>query len=149
MTLLQQIKADQLSARKNQDSVKSSLLTTLLGEAEMIGKNDGNRTTTDAEVVAIIKKFVSNIDFTFNKCNDGLLGGFRESVMNEERAILVAYLPKQLTESELTAVITDTLSKVPQGSKGAMGFVMKELKAAHSGTYDGDLASKIVKQLLG
>ena len=50
MTLFSQIKADQLAARKAKDGLKATLLTTLIGELTAIGKNDGNREVTDAEV---------------------------------------------------------------------------------------------------
>lgn len=63
MTLIQQIKDKQIAARKSGDSL-ASLYTTLLGEASIIGKNAGNRETTDVEVVAVVKKFIKNIDET-------------------------------------------------------------------------------------
>ena len=63
MTLIEQIKAAQLTARKNRDAAAAASLTTLIGEAEMIGKN-ANRVVHDLEVVGILKKFIDNIDFT-------------------------------------------------------------------------------------
>jgi hypothetical protein len=57
---MEQIKAKQIAARKS-GSADAGLLTTLLGEAAMVGKNAG-RETTDQEVVAVVKKFVKNID---------------------------------------------------------------------------------------
>lgn len=41
--LIVKIKHDQLVARKNRDQIESTLLTTLIGEADMVGKNNGNR----------------------------------------------------------------------------------------------------------
>jgi hypothetical protein len=61
MSLIQTIKADQVQARKAR-SASASILTTLIGEAEMIGKNAGDRESTDEEVIAIIKKFIKNLD---------------------------------------------------------------------------------------
>ena len=63
MSLIIEIKSAQLAARKARDSFTASSLTTLIGEAEMVGKNAG-REVTDAEVVAVLKKFVKNIDET-------------------------------------------------------------------------------------
>lgn len=57
MTITEQIKAASLTARKARDTVASALLTTLLSDVVMIGKNAG-RETTDAEAVAIVKKFI-------------------------------------------------------------------------------------------
>ena len=39
--LIKTIKADQLQARKNRDKIATSLLTTLIGEADTAAKNKG------------------------------------------------------------------------------------------------------------
>jgi len=67
MTLMEQIKTAQVTARKT-GAQEASLLTTLLGEAAMVGKN-ANRETTDQEVVAVVKKFVKNIDENYHSTN--------------------------------------------------------------------------------
>ena len=61
--LLAEIKAKQINARKARLST-ATLLTTLIGEAEMVGKNQG-REVTDSEVLAMIKKFIKNITTFF------------------------------------------------------------------------------------
>lgn len=142
MTLLEQIKTDQLQARIAADKAKASILTTLIGEAEMVGKNDGNRDTTDQEVIATIKKFIKNIDETI------AVAGSTETLVAEKDALQV-YLPRQLTEPELRVTIGNII--VTQGLSGAkaMGQLMSELKKNHAGSYDGALASRLVKELLG
>lgn len=141
MTLLEQIKSDQLQARIAADKTKASILTTLIGEAEMVGKNDGNRDTTDQEVIATIKKFLKNIDETI------AVAGSTETLLAEKDALQV-YLPRQLTEPELRVTIGNII--VTQGLSGpkAMGQLMGELKKNHAGSYDGALASRLVKELL-
>jgi uncharacterized protein YqeY len=133
--LIDQIKSDNLAARKAHDSAKASLLTTLLGEAEMIGKNDGNRPTTDAEVQEVIQKFVKNNKLTITALKDVGAEQF-----HKENEILAGYLPKMLSEDELKAVI------LSYGTKN-MGEIMKQLKTNHAGMYDGQMASKIAKSL--
>jgi len=145
MSLLSQIKKDQLQARKNSKTVEATLLTTLIGEAAMIGKNDGNRETTDEEVVAVIKKFVKN--------NTELMGyAVAESVayMNarDENDFLSQYLPSQMTEDEIRAAVQKRIVTLDEISPKLMGSVMKWLKDNYAGQYDGGLASKVVKELL-
>lgn len=141
MTLLEQIKSDQLQARILADKPKASILTTLIGESEMVGKNDGNRDTTDQEVIATIKKFIKNIDETI------AVAGPTETLVAEKDALQL-YLPRQLTEPELRVTIGNII--VTQGLSGskAMGQLMGELKKNHAGSYDGGLASKLAKELL-
>lgn len=145
MSLIQTIKADQLQARKNKDTSRASLLTTLYSEAAMVGKNDGNRESTDAEVVAMVKKFIKNIDETISavaSSSDAV------AMLHQEREILSVYLPKQLTEDELKALLTGMVSKLPERSPKSMGMLMKALKAEYDGQYDGKSASTLARELL-
>ena len=147
MSLIAKIKSDQLAARKEQMAVKSALLTTLIGESEMIGKNAGNRETTDTEVVAVIKKFIKNIDETLGHLKDFPASyDYTRGVL--EKQILEEYLPKQLTEAELRVAIFDVIANRLENSGIAVnkGTVMKELKNGYAGQYDGKLASAIVSE---
>lgn len=141
MTLLEKIKADQLQARIVGNKAKASILTTLIGEAEMVGKNDGNRDTTDQEVVATIKKFLKNIDDTIS------VAGSTDALIAEKDALQV-YLPRQLTEPELRVTIGGIIVQLGLSGPKSMGTLMSELKKNHAGCYDGGLASKLAKELL-
>ncbi len=134
MSLLQNVKDDQLSARKAKDYVRAALLTTLYSEAAMIGKNSGNRESTDVEVMGIVKKFITNTKELLTHSPDNAQAKL-------ELEILMKYLPAQLTDEELTEVIT-TLYKEHSGN---MGLVMKSLKESHNGKYDGKKASEIFR----
>ncbi len=132
------------------DSVKSSLLSTLYSEALNVGKNDGNRETTDKETLAVIKKFLDGVNFTietlqFNS-DDKILVAIRE------KGILSTYIekfqPKQLTTEQLTVIITEIVAGLPEKSPKQMGAVMKSLKDSYDGMYQGNEASKLVKELL-
>ena len=152
--MLSKIKAAQLQARKNRDAVTASLLTTLIGEAEMVGKN-ANRVTTDDEVIAVIQKFIKNINETIGALSDsGALASAnatqaRIKVLQAERAELETFLPKQLTAEELA----DHVHAIIAGLLGVkstinVGDVMGVLKNRFAGQYDGKMASMIVKNLV-
>lgn len=130
--LLKKIKADQLAARIAKNSIKTALLTTLIGDAEMVGKN-ASRDTTDDEVVAVIKKFLkNNLEFQKHVTNDDL---------TTEQKILESYLPKQLTTDELIEIITNNFGDELKSKKGA---IMKFLKENYAGLYDGSVAAKVI-----
>jgi uncharacterized protein YqeY len=61
-----------------------------------------------------------------------------------ERIILETYLPQQLSAGELEALITALASEL--GST-QIGPLMAKLRERHAGTYDGKLASEIIKKL--
>lgn len=135
MTLMQKIKQDQVEARKERDTIRANLLTTLIGEAEMVGKNAGNRESTDSEVVAVIKKFVKNAQETLAALRAHLQDHVDVTV---EISILEGYLPKQLSEYELKAIAV--------GRTGMPDF-MKYLKDNYAGQYDGKLASTVAREV--
>jgi len=143
--LIDTIKADQLQARKDRKTAEATVLTTLLGEAAMIGKNDGNRATTDDEVIAVVKKFI--------KGNNDIMGltdpmSATHMTARDENVYVSQYLPPQLTESELNTTIQGIIHLTGAQTMKDMGTVMKELKNQFDGTYDGKTASQLIKELL-
>ena len=64
--ILEKIKNASLAARKAKEALAATLLTTLYSEAVNVGKNNGNRDTTDAEAVAVVKKFLKGVDETIS-----------------------------------------------------------------------------------
>jgi len=134
MTLIDEIKKDQLNARKSKNKSKTSLLTTLIGECE--NKTD----LSDQEVIKIITKFKKNALQIIE------LGNTHQVIHSQnEVSILDTYIPKQLTEEELENMIQYIINHEPGIS---MGDVMKQLLKKHKGLFDGRLASTIVKRSL-
>jgi uncharacterized protein YqeY len=128
---MEQIKAEQITARKA-GTADARLLTTLLGEAAMVGKNAG-RETTDQEVVAVVKKFVKNIDETITALTSRNQDAIAFFV---ERRVLEQFLPVQMTETDIRNVATQFTS---------MPEFMKYMKVNYAGQYDGKLASTVAK----
>ncbi|HET8685875.1 MAG TPA: GatB/YqeY domain-containing protein [Methanosarcina sp.] len=137
MSLFAQIKKDQLEARKSKDGVASSLLTTLIGEAGAVGKKERNGDPTDSEVTATIKKFIKNIDELLTHSP----GNFQAI---SEKAILVRYLPKQLTETEIRHIIQQ--EKFDFTDKKVTGVVMGFFKTNYEGQYDAKIVSQLIKE---
>ena len=98
--LLQKIKEDMNNARKSSDRLKLNLLGTLHADAVKIGKDDGNRESSDFEVVSVIKKFIKNLDETI--LANLKLPNTNTALLDREKEILEVYLPKQLSKEELT-----------------------------------------------
>ena len=151
MSLISQIKAAQVRARIER-SVSASILTTLLGEAEMIGKNAGNRETTDEEVIGVAKKFIKNIDETIAVVERADVTDATTSVLTairNERAVVEQFLPSQMNDDQLRTAIQDVIGGIKTaGEVPNMGLVMKVLKQRFDGQYDGKAASTITKEEL-
>jgi uncharacterized protein YqeY len=69
-----------------------------------------------------------------------------------ELAVLRRYLPQELTEDEVAALVDDAVAQVAaDGATGhaAMGPVMKLVSARTRGRFDGRRLSELVRQRLG
>lgn len=143
--MIAQIRKDWLTARKEKRSAEAALLSTLVSEITMVGKNDGNRETTKDEMMKIIKKFVQNIEEIIKLKGESESDATSEK---QEKEWLSRYLPKQMSEKELSEIIEKIVSELPEKSMKVMGAVMGRLQKEHGGLYDGKEASKIVKQAL-
>lgn len=126
--MVEQIKNDMVKAMKEKDTVRRDVLRVLRGELQR------SFITEDADVIKTVKKMVQNI---------------KENDANEaEIAVLEEYLPKQMTNDEMTAHVTDFIKEVGLDSPKQMGLVMSYFKETYDGTYDGKALSGIVKNLL-
>ena len=63
-------------------------------------------------------------------------------------AVIQSYLPKPLTEEELTALIDATIAEVGATSPREMGKVISAIMATHKGRVDGKALSAAVKARL-
>lgn len=144
MSLLAQLKKDSLLARKAADGVRATLLSTLIAEAEMVGKNAGNRESTDDEVQQTIRKFLKNNQEAVAVIKDA----DRLAVLAQESTILTSYLPPMASEAEVKAFIAETVAGLAERSPKQMGTVMGALKAKYGSSFDAKQANAWVKEAL-
>lgn len=141
MGLITQIKQDQLAARKLKASVIVNLLTTLIGEAEMVSKNAGTSAPSDEEVLAVTKKFLKGINETLKLTTDL----DKISILEQEAKMLSKYLPAELTAEQLKEIIGAQIVLNPNIKQSGL---MAYLKVAYGSAVNGKVASTIVKELL-
>lgn len=103
MNLLNKIAEDRLFHRKQsiehpEHKLITTILTTLLGEISIVGKNDGNRETTDDEAVKIIQKFIKGVDDNkqYRKLSDDEL---------MELSLYKAYIPEMIAAETMTIFV--------------------------------------------
>jgi uncharacterized protein YqeY len=70
------------------------------------------------------------------------------TIEREEIAVIMRYLPKQLTEEELKSGIQSIMSRLGASTMKDMGRVMAEASKEFAGKTDGKTISAVVKGLL-
>lgn len=145
-SLLSTLRNDALAARKSRDAVAASLLVTLLSESADAGLNDGKRESTDAEVLATVRKFLKGNGEALAVRGD-------DEVLKREKALLEGYLPQQMDESQLRAAIEQAAVELGLVSTNVSitakdtGALMKALNARYAGQFAGAQASALIKQM--
>jgi hypothetical protein len=128
------IKKDSLLARKAGEKEKALALTTLIAEIERSNPEiiNGEKVWTDAQCISAIKKTMDGNE---------LCGNYIE---NE---LLSIYLPKMMSNEELSTLIENHIKEKNFSGMKDMSKVMDFLKQ-FAGKYDGKDASDIVKKQL-
>ena len=143
--LVNEIKNMLDKARKEKNK-EASFLSMLYSEVAMVGKNNGNRETTNDEALKILQK----TKHTTQEVIQTAIKTGRVDVVNKsehELKIIESFLPVEKTREELDSIIESFLQETDR-SKKAMGIVMKKLKENFAGQYDGKVASEILKNKL-
>ncbi len=150
MGLKEQLRTDLTTAMKARDELRSSTLRMVLAaitNAEVAGK--AARVLTDDEIIGVLSSEVKKRREAAAAFADG---GRAESAAKEaaEAAVIVDYLPEQLTENEITDLVTATIAELGVAGDGmrAMGRVMGALQPQIKGRADGGVVSAEVKRQL-
>lgn len=138
-----QILEDLKTAMKNQDKERLAVIRMVKGSIQISELNKKHE-LSDEEVIEVISKEIKSRKDSINEFKKGGREDLIQKTQNEIN-ILSEYLPKQLTEEEITEIIDAVFNKVKPESSKDMGKVMKELKPQVSGKADMGLVSKIVK----
>ncbi len=137
---------DMKSALRARDSARLSTIRLLLAAIKQ-REVDERKEMNDADVLAIIDKMVkqrrdSIAQFTAGKRMDLV------AVEDAELALLQAYLPEQLAEAEVDAMIAAAIATTGATGPAGMGKVMADLKPKLAGRVDMAVVSARVKAKL-
>ncbi len=108
---------------------------------------DERRTLEEVEVVQNIQKGIKRMNETI----DAAVAAGREDVAAPERAqreVLQRFLPQQMTDAELLAVVEACISESGAVLRKEQGKVMALLMPRIAGVADGKLAAKLVSERL-
>ncbi|MDR0591370.1 MAG: GatB/YqeY domain-containing protein [Candidatus Nomurabacteria bacterium] len=150
MNLKQQIDSDLKQALLAGDKAKTTTLRGLKAVILDVEVAAGVRDTglADAEIEKLIQKEVKkrreSAEIYRQNSRDELA-----EVEEAEIELMGGYLPKQLSEGELKAVVSDVISTTGASSAKDMGKVIGAVKAQVGSAADGALIAQIVKQKLG
>lgn len=146
MSLKGQITEDMKSAMKAGEKDRLKVVRLILAAIKQI-EVDTRETLDDAAVLTVITKMVKQRRDSVEQ----FVAGNREDLAEIERSeilILEQYLPQQLSEAEITAMVDEVIKATGAESIRDMGKVMGQIKAKAAGSADMGTVGGIVKQRL-
>lgn len=145
--MLDKINEDLKSAMKEKDAFKLSVLR-MLKSALQLEKISKKHELDDNEISSVLKKQVklrkdSMEEYKkYNKVSE-------VEGLEKEIEILSTYLPEEMSEEEIKALVNNVIEEVKPTSMKDMGIVMKKMNEVLEGkNADMSLVSKLVKEYL-
>ena len=142
MTLRERIQSDITAAMRSGDALRRDTLRMAESAIYNAEKRD-RRTYTDDEVAGLIAREVK----TRRESIDAFSKGGRADLAAKEEAeigILAAFLPEQLTEAEIAALVDEAIAATGAAGPRDMGRVMGWLAPRTKGRADGRVVSQAV-----
>ncbi len=142
LTLIDQVRADMTGAMKARERERAGALRLVLSELQKAAK-DGS-----ADELAVLRRERKRRVEAAAQFRDG----GRPELANQEEAearIIEQYLPSELGDEELDAVVAAAVAETNASSPKDMGTVMKAAMPRVAGRADGKRVSARVRQALG
>lgn len=136
---------DLKSAMKSKDTLRLSVIRLVKKYIQELETSVGHSgEASDAEIMKIINKLVKQgKDSAEQYKSAGRIELYNEEML--QVAVLEEYLPKQMSEDEISVEIDKVMAET--GSTN-MGILMKELNSRLAGRADGKTISRILKTKL-
>lgn len=148
MEIRQRLESDFKEALKNKDKVTLSTLRMLKAALQNKEIEKKGEKLEDAEVAKIVTKQVQQHKDSIEQFTKGK----REDLVKKETKeleILEKYLPRQLSQEQIIAVVKKVIADLGAKDRSDFGKVMKPVMASLGGKADGKVVSQIVSSQLG
>ena len=116
--------------------------------AMQLAKPNPREELTDDDVITVISKQIKMRNDSIKEFETAGRSDLVEQ-NKKEIEILNTYMPKQLSEEELTEIIDKVFEEVKPTSQKDMGLIMKNISPLVKGKADMSLVNKLVKERLG
>ncbi len=135
--IIDEIKKANIEAMKAHDADSRSAFSILISRYMELKTSGANKEVSDADMVRIIQKLDKELD---EEKSSYLKAGRNEAIaaLEAQKKALARFLPKQLEEDEIKAIIATLEDK-------SLPCVMKHFKSNYAGKVDMGLVSKIAR----
>ncbi|MBI4666296.1 MAG: GatB/YqeY domain-containing protein [Nitrospinae bacterium] len=147
MTIKEKLAEDMKTAMKAKEAARLSTIR-MINSAIKNKEIDARHPLSDEEVAQVIATAVKQRKESIEQF--GAAG--RQDLVEKEQAevvVLMSYMPAQLTEDEVKALVKAAIAETGAQAPKDMGAVMKALMPKTKGKADGAMVNRLVKEALG
>ncbi|MDQ2954026.1 MAG: GatB/YqeY domain-containing protein [Pseudomonadota bacterium] len=123
------------------------LMNAAIQDKDIEARGTGKSALPDAELLGVFQKMIKQRQESAELYDKGGRPELSQAE-RDEIAIISSYLPKQMSEAEMTTAIEAAIKETGAAGMKDMGKVIGALKAKHAGKMDFAKASGMVKELL-
>jgi uncharacterized protein len=141
-TLVEQLRADLTTARKDRDKLRTTTLSTFLSEIRNKEIEQG-RPVSDEDVRGLLVTAIKRR----REASEQMRAGNRAELAEKEEqegVLLQAYLPPALGEDDVRGFIAEAIA----GGASDVGGVMKAVMPRAKGRFDGKELNRLVREAL-
>lgn len=147
MSLLERLNNDMKQAMKSKEKDKLTVIrmikASLQNEAIKLGKQE----LSEEEELTILSREMKQRKDSLHEFDKAGREDLVEK-LGQEMSIVELYMPKQLSEEEISNIVKQAIVEVDVTSKADMGKVMSAIMPKVKGKADGSLVNKLVQQHL-
>jgi uncharacterized protein YqeY len=148
MSLKERLTEDMKDAMRARDKGRLAVLRMTIAAFKQ-REIDDRIELDDAQTLAVVEKMIKQRKESARLYRQGDRIDLAETEENEVQ-ILTGYLPKQMTEEEITALVEKSIASVDATAMSDMGKVMGLIKAEAQGRVDmADISARIRTRLAG
>jgi len=140
------IKTQVTSSMKDGDKFRTTVLRMIVAEIQKI-EIEEKSDLSEPQITSILEKMIKQRNDAITQFEQAK----RQELADKEKqeiVIIKEFLPEQMSEDEISKLVSQTISEVGANSMKDMGRVMGSIKPLIAGKADSGLVSQLVKKAL-
>lgn len=147
MSLLERLNNDMKQAMKNKEKDRLTTIRMIKASLQNEAIKFGKQELSEEEELTVLSREVKQRKDSLQEFEKAGREDLVEKIQTELKHVEI-YMPQQLSEEEVAAIVKDAIAETGAASKADMGRVMAVIMPKVKGKADGSLVNKLVQQHL-
>ncbi|UYZ20816.1 GatB/YqeY domain-containing protein [Mesobacillus jeotgali] len=147
MSLLERLNNDMKQAMKNKEKDRLTTIRMVKASLQNEAIKFGKQELSEEEELTVLSREVKQRKDSLQEFEKAGRQDLVEKIQTELKHVEI-YMPQQLSEEEVMAIVKEAIAETGAASKADMGRVMAVLMPKVKGKADGSLVNKLVQQHL-